>query len=282
MEVLMIKLTAVLYFLLIFTPTAHGFWFFLPDHNSNLQLFNNIGQNALGNQHYLPQKINILVWNIYKGKKKNFKKEFKIYKNNNHILMIQEAVSSGASGDFIKYPTSHNFAFAVSFIYRYSKKETGVATGATTKALNHYSFIAPYRELVGSSPKVALVSLFEYHPQKPPLMTVNVHALNSVTKKMFSRQMDQLASIINNHRGPVVFAGDFNTWSKRKTRYLKKLIKSIHLKEVKLKDSTKRMKVFGNYLDYIFVKNLRVNFAKVNAASRGSDHKPLSMTVTLP
>ena len=44
------------------------------------------------------------------------------------------------------------------------------------------------------------------------LLVVNVHAINFVMLHTFEAFIKQLISAMKNHHGPILLAGDFNTW----------------------------------------------------------------------
>ncbi len=64
-------------------------------------------------------------------------------------------------------------------------------------------------------PKSAVISWFRVAGQREPLAVVNIHAINfALTLGAYQAQLAALADVLARHRGPVIFAGDFNTWTK--------------------------------------------------------------------
>jgi endonuclease/exonuclease/phosphatase (EEP) superfamily protein YafD len=96
--------------------------------------------------------------------------------------------------------------------------------------------------------------------------------------------MDQIKDEIISHEGPVLYAGDFNTRTSTRTRYVKEQMKQLNFKEVEFIDGHHRMTwpLSKNYLDLAFVRGLEVRHALVIKDSKGSDHKPMIMELKLP
>ncbi|PYB23269.1 EEP domain-containing protein, partial [Serratia marcescens] len=80
---------------------------------------------------------------------------------------------------------------------------------------------------------------------------------------------EQIAS----HRGPVIMAGDFNAWSRKRINALYDFAGEMALREVSFTDDHRR-KAFGRPLDFVFYRNLGVVEASVLVTS-ASDHNPL-------
>ena len=56
-----------------------------------------------------------------------------------------------------------------------------------------------------------------------------IFACGLLAKRKFGykKQLLRIAKVIKNHKGPVVFGGDFNSWSKGKIRVMMQIIKEI-------------------------------------------------------
>lgn len=115
------------------------------------------------------------------------------------------------------------------------------------------------------------------------LLVISVHGINLTSHNSFERQMAQAEEVITAHDGPVIFAGDFNTRTKDRTEHLFQIVKRLKLDEVKFKNAEYRMvwKFTKNYLDHGFTRGLTVKNAEVFKDSRGSDHRPLALEVSV-
>ena len=142
------------------------------------------------------------------------------------------------------------------------------------------------RELGFTLPKVSLITRHNL-PNGDELLAVNIHALNFElgTPKRFIRQMDALRKIMENQTGPIVFAGDFNTWNAERDDYVRSLTAELDLIEVesfvesrKTGDQGWANGVLGIDptlpLDRVFYRGLDLQTAEVLDVD-SSDHPPL-------
>ena len=96
----------------------------------------------------------------------------------------------------------------------------GSATGVTTASKvsansvdNPPDFVRSQpREPFSRTPKMALISQYPIAGSADQLMVVNVHSINFVVTSKFETQLQQIEEAISSHRGPLLLAGDFNTW----------------------------------------------------------------------
>jgi endonuclease/exonuclease/phosphatase (EEP) superfamily protein YafD len=144
-----------------------------------------------------------------------------------------------------------------------------------------------------TSPKVSLITEYQL-PGDESLLTVNVHLLNFErwgTMK-FQSQLDELAEIMADHRGPIILAGDFNTWNKKRLDLVQKLAEKLNLKEVidfPAGRTTADMAfsefnwVFGidkNLpLDRVFYRGFKAHSPRI-LPYESSDHNPLLVELT--
>ena len=119
------------------------------------------------------------------------------------------------------------------------------------------------------------------------LLVINIHAINfNIGLDGFKEQMRCIAEAITEHDGPVIVAGDFNTWSEARLDILSKLAREMKLEKVDFgpdaDDITAR---FGNALDHIFIckESLEVvsGSQDVIADIESSDHSPLFVELRL-
>lgn len=72
----------------------------------------------------------------------------------------------------------------------------------------------------------------------------------------------------------MIFAGDFNTWSRQRINALKRFTRSLRMKEVNF-GTDERTIIFGYPLDYVFYRSLTLLDAEV-IKTQSSDHNPIS------
>ncbi|MBQ1783936.1 MAG: endonuclease/exonuclease/phosphatase family protein [Gammaproteobacteria bacterium] len=112
------------------------------------------------------------------------------------------------------------------------------------------------------------------------LLLVNLHAINFDWRgSSYQHWLDQLGALLARHPGPVVVAGDFNSWGEQRRSLLEDWAKRHQLQEVSFTPDHRR-RAFGQPLDGIWLRGLQVS-ASHSASSSASDHNPLQVTLTL-
>lgn len=213
---------------------------------------------------------------------KKWKEEFDRYTQGRDLILIQEAYGSDRFLNTISSFKGFRWDMGVSFLY---KRQDNAPTGTMIGSYVEPSFTlvkhSPDNEPVISTPKALTFVKYPLEQRQEELLVISVHAINFTTTSAFKRHIDVAVKEIKNHHGPVLFAGDFNTWNKARTNYLFKICEMLGLKSVTFKNGHKRMK-FGKYfLDHSFVRGVEITKAEVLGESQGSDHKPLLIDFSL-
>ena len=127
------------------------------------------------------------------------------------------------------------------------------------------------------TPKATGISTYRISDSPETLLVINLHAVNfTFGTSALDQQLSDASSVISQHQGPVIFSGDFNTWSTARLRLLTSLIEQLGLSALDYTDDQRKL-VFGLPLDHIFVRGLRV----VSSGTRpvtSSDHNPIFAT----
>ena len=112
------------------------------------------------------------------------------------------------------------------------------------------------------------------------LAIVNVHAINfELMPYGYRAQIEALADAVAGHEGPIILAGDFNTWSEARDRVLAETTGRLGLVEIVPSDDL-RKRFFGKHLDHIFVRGLEVVSTQAIVVT-SSDHNPMTATLRL-
>ena len=166
-----------------------------------------------GQAQTLPASITVVNWNAQKGKHPQFAKDLKLLleQEKPDIVFLQEA-----KADLFK-PEQMGGYFAEGWSYPWPGGKTiGVQTLSRVPPVRIQSMPTRYREFGVTSPKVSLVTEYPL-PNRENLLAVNVHLLNFEvwSIKKISHQLEDLKTTMANHQGPIIMAGDFNTWNHR-------------------------------------------------------------------
>ena len=82
-----------------------------------------------------------------------------------------------------------------------------------------------------------------------------------------------MMDLISRHQGPIILAGDFNTWNGGRLALIDELTQQAGLQEVQF-NPDQRMRFLDNPLDHIFVRGFKINRA-LTMETDASDHNPL-------
>jgi endonuclease/exonuclease/phosphatase (EEP) superfamily protein YafD len=229
-----------------------------------------------------PNDIKILVWNMYKGEKETWIQDFLKLSKDKDILLLQEVfLDPKMKSTFLK-DQLRGFFMAISFFdTKKLRAATGVATASHARPLRTFWQRSSFREPVVDTPKMVTFAEYELEGTTETLMTANLHAINFVPAYKFKDMVESIINELEKHDGPIVFAGDFNTWSKQKINIMHELTGRIGLEEVHFSDGDERMKTFGNVIDYVFTKGLNVKKSEVYGEIEGSDHKAMEVHLSL-
>jgi endonuclease/exonuclease/phosphatase (EEP) superfamily protein YafD len=123
-------------------------------------------------------------------------------------------------------------------------------------------------------PKSILITRFPLTGTHLSLMIANIHLINFAPHTTtYGLQVRQLTEILVNHQGPMILAGDFNTWSAERLAIIEEMAAGLSLASANFEADLVR-KVFGYTVDRLYYRGLTMQEASVIEAS-SSDHNPL-------
>src|SRR4029453_3335933 len=112
------------------------------------------------------------------------------------------------------------------------------------------------------------------------LAVVNLHSINfSMALGAYRAQLHALADALVAHEGPIVFAGDLNTWSEARLEAVRETSARLRLTEISLAQD-RRSLFLGHQLDHLLVRGLDVVEANAIPVT-SSDHNPVQATLRL-
>jgi len=228
--------------------------------------------------HFKPESIKAFIWNIKKTQMMNWKQEFETFGKNQDLILLQEAYQNKLFNTTASTFKDYRWDMGISMYYvQDNDAATGTMIGSKVSPQEVVVKHSPDGEAVVHTPKAMTFAKYPIEGRADELLVISVHGINITKYGPFKRHMDQAAEQIENHSGPILFAGDFNTRTKARTAYLMKMIEKYGFKTVEFKNGHQRMrwKFTNNYLDHGFVRGLKVNSAYVAGEATGSDHKPM-------
>jgi len=220
-----------------------------------------------------PRAIRVVTWIIHKQADDGWQRDLVRFLAASDVVLLQEAVLDDELGGIVER-AGMGWVMASSFLY--GGHDIGVLTAARIAPL------ASCTERIGEPlivvPKSAVVNWYRLQGRDDALAVVNVHAINfSLTLGAYEAQLTVLADTLTAHRGPVIFAGDFNTWTDTRRDAMNALAAKLGLVETRFTDD-RRSLFLGKQLDHILVRGLDV--VEVMAIPvQSSDHNPLIATL---
>ncbi len=222
----------------------------------------------------LGKTISILVWNIYKAKKSGWRDDFLKLIPKKDLILLQESVINKHDNSIFEKSRRFEWIMACSHKYRGSQIITGLKTGSIAKSSVHECLYSPDREPLLNTSKLVLATKFNLESSLKTLLVLNVHAINFVRIKKYSSHINQILSLIQQHSGPIILAGDFNCWSNARFEFLFESIKNVGLTPVAF-DRETFWHHLNNHLDHIFYRDLDLIKAETLSDINSSDHYPI-------
>lgn len=211
-------------------------------------------------------ELSVITWNAHKFSDRQFLPDLRRLSETTDVILIQEAMhSSGWQKELISL-TAFDFSFHKSFCML-SKRATGVINSSRFQLFNNLTLPSPGVEPLALTHKVSAYSQILVDGQV--IHIINTHALNFNIGGPFERQVYQIAKFISKLSGPVIWAGDFNTWNSIRYEYLMRITTALKLKHLLPEHDTRRLK-----LDHIFIRGLTPVATEV-LKEDSSDHFPL-------
>lgn len=219
------------------------------------------------------QGMKVVIWNAYKGQKPEFPAEFRNLTRSSDLALIQEAFADAATRK--PFPDSQGLQWRMAAAFA-DREETlaGVATGSSAPPKASWFVRSNPTEPLSNTPKMALVSRHPIEGSSAELLSINVHAINFVSTDAFKRNLAQIEEAVRAHSGPMLLAGDFNTWSPGRLEALRALARKYGLRSVSPSGDERMLP-----LDHVFVRELDVRAARLVNDSQGSDHKPIELVL---
>lgn len=220
---------------------------------------------------YLPSQFQILVWNIEKAQAKNdWEEDFSKFAKKSDVVLLQESMMDDFVPAAALRQPGYCWNFATSFIND-DQHATGVMSGSLIQPLSVHFLRSPGREPILKTPKMVLIEEYALAMTRETLLIANIHGLNFVSNKHNRAQIQQAANFMKQHTGPIIFAGDFNSWNQDRLDSLDAILGKLGMKKVEFKDDPRSLK-----LDHVYVRGLRVVQNTLHFEIRSSDHKPIS------
>lgn len=217
-------------------------------------------------------KLKMFVWNTKKFENTVAFRDLKTHAENSDIVFIQEAAHSrNFQTAMIQALPEHRHSFYPSFCDD-SKFVYGVQISTKLNSNQEELWPSPDTEPFSSIRKMSGYSQIEWNGIQIHL--INTHALNFNPGGKFKEQINDLYEKIRKLDGPIIWAGDFNTWVPMRRKYLLETADALGLKHAIPDNDNRKLK-----LDHVFYRGLDLKSAKIIPLTT-SDHFAISVEFT--
>ncbi len=239
----------------------------------------------------VPESISIVSWNAQKGASAQFKSDLSrlVIEDRPDFVFLQEA-----RADLLdtKRLGGH---FASSWTYPWPNGKTfGLMTLSYIPPVRIQPVPSKHREFFITAPKLSLVTEYPLTNDQR-LLAINVHllAFERWGTSGIRSQLEDLKAVMDEHAGPIVLAGDFNTWSHKRLALVQEVVGELNLTEVTGfppgRSTADKKASFLNWLlgidqdlplDRVYYRGFTHHSAKV-LTYESSDHRAIQVTLVL-
>ena len=226
----------------------------------------------------LPRTIDIGIWNIWKGLGgDNFLKEYQRMVQDRHLLLFQEAL---LTLKLLAQYAPDGYAAHHGATYRrrdgYRDGFMTVSAVAPDKGGKRILCLAP--EPIFKTTKATLVTNFKVQGREQSLCVVNTHATLMRRPSTAARELEKVIQYISSHNGPIIYGGDFNTFSQAYIHEADRALAAIGLKRVEIQGDPRSS---TNALDQLYVRGIEILEAKIDTSFLHSDHFPITAKIRI-
>ena len=213
--------------------------------------------------------LSVSTWNIYKQKRDNWDKQLARLNQGSQLVLLQEA---GLSPELRQYIRTAELKVSMAKAFTLWDTPYGVMNLSRTEAKSACAFTA--KEPLIRFAKSGIVAYYSLSSGEE-LLVVNLHGINFEWELThYSRQFEAIALELDKHLGPIILAGDFNTWRAQRLNVVKALASRYNLSEISYRVD-ERQRVFGLPLDHLYYRGLTFKEAE-SLATESSDHNPIT------
>ena len=226
------------------------------------------------------EEIRLLVWNTAKSRNESFSHYMNSISGEFDLILMQEAVFSTSAAQSILQFNGFEQCGVSGFGERLRDLDYGLLSLSRVSSIKHSFIQSQVAEPIVNTNKYTLLTYYPIDKSDKMLMVVNLHVVNFVRIEAYKHELNRSLQVLSGHLGPIILAGDFNTWSSARTHYLINTIKQFGLTQVSIASKHRRSR-WGTVVDYVFVKDLVVKKVNPMKMLSFSDHIPLNIVVAL-
>jgi endonuclease/exonuclease/phosphatase (EEP) superfamily protein YafD len=220
-----------------------------------------------------PQRIVLLNWNAHKETGLQWLQQLQAMISGADLLTLQEGVLTSELRNLLSDEYDGGWTLASAFT------QSDVHTGVLTASRVQPDFFCSFRvaEPIIVVPKTVLISRYPLAGTTETLLVVNMHMVNfSFATKAYREQLRNAFDLITQHQGPLLIAGDFNSWSDERQLIIQHFADALGAEAVQFPVDG-RTTFFGHVLDHVFYRGLEP-IESVALPVTISDHNPIRVS----
>ena len=221
----------------------------------------------------IPDTFGMLCWNVYKNNRKHprfqgfLRKE--VERRAADLILFQEA--SFRDNHHFELP---HFSYDAAANLEFKGEFYGVLTASKTESSHAKAYLSEGRESILGPHKSLLLSNYLFDDGSS-LLILNIHAINFRETQRYGKELERFLDLLKDHKGPMILAGDFNSWNNKRMDKLQKIAEKLSLMAVPFEKTGKVKSFMGKDLDFVFYRGLELVEAVVMDEHKLSDHNPL-------
>ncbi|MEO5700026.1 MAG: endonuclease/exonuclease/phosphatase family protein [Casimicrobiaceae bacterium] len=223
-----------------------------------------------------PDRIHVATWNIHKQGDPGWETDLARLAADADLLLVQELVLRPDIRAILEKRSGMLWVMASSFLNR--ELDIGVLTASRVPPVATCTLrvVEPVLRL----PKSTVITWYAIEGTNRTLAVANMHAINfALSLGIYREQLAALQQALAEHDGPIIFAGDLNTWTEGRAAAVREIAVRLGLHEIAFTEDRRRL-FFGKQLDHIFVRGLAVTASAATEVT-SSDHNPVEATLRL-
>jgi len=223
---------------------------------------------------FVPECFSLMCWNVYKNNTKHpdFTPFLTRYEKSLDFMLFQEANFRDDKQFIVP-----SFAFDAAANIEFRGEFYGVLSASRVESNHAQAYLSEGRESLIGPHKSLLLSAYSFEDGSE-LLVLNVHAINFRENQRYHKELERFLELMQDHVGPMIIAGDFNSWNKKRMQKLHEIREKLSLNAVPFKQVDKVKSFMGNHLDFIFYRGVELVDFKVHHDHGLSDHNPLFAT----
>lgn len=219
--------------------------------------------------------LSVVVWNIHRNGDPGWAQDLAAFASASDLVLLQEATLTRELRGQLGQAGRH---WAQADAWSFDGVVSGVLTASAERPRT--ACVLRATEPLLALPKSALVAWYRIEGRTDTLAVANVHSVAfTLDTAVYRRQLDAVAGLMTDHRGPAILAGDFNTWSADRAAALAEVASRAGFAEA-IPRRGARSTFLGMPADYLFVRGLAVDDVWVERVE-SSDHAPIRATLRL-